>query len=170
MAEVTENESPNRALGQDLLPGHLGSFPLHSARRKSTLEHTDHDTVKSCLLAKGSVLLHQVQGKSQQWNVLSKDSWRCQDCLPAVRLVLLHQSAGALTDTGNIDGWDSQCAEALTLLQGNTGACCIWDASDIIHVGCQAEVAGRIETLCMACRPSVVSGCATSLKMCLKSL
>ena len=50
MAEVTEDEGPDRALGEDLFPGHFGAFPLQRAGNKSTMEHTQmgpHPSVAS---------------------------------------------------------------------------------------------------------------------------
>lgn len=35
VAEVAEDEGPDRALGEDLFPGHLGAFPLQSGKDRS---------------------------------------------------------------------------------------------------------------------------------------
>ena len=39
MAEVTEDEGPDRALGEDLFPGHLGAFPLQIAKCREQVKN-----------------------------------------------------------------------------------------------------------------------------------
>ena len=40
MAEMAEDEGPDRALGEDLFPGHLGAFPLQRAGANSATKPT----------------------------------------------------------------------------------------------------------------------------------